>query len=257
MSRLVWGESDKRLHETGVDRGVFYPQGGVGVPWNGLIAVSEAPSGADILEVYYDGTKTASPRNRESFSGSIDAVTVPKGFDAYEGIVDGFSQQRRKSFNFSYSTKTISETDPNGHYKIHLVYNVVVNPATKNYNSLGDRIEPLIATWNFNTIPEFLPSGETASHFIIDTSIAHSWATSALEDIIYGSPVKDPRMPSVLEVIELFESTSIFRVTDHGDGTWTAEGPDSAIEMLEPTVFQITWPSALYIDGVTYKLSSL
>ena len=57
MSKLVWDQSGKRLYETGVDHGVLYPiqTGGVyskGVAWNGLTAVTESPSGADVNDIY-------------------------------------------------------------------------------------------------------------------------------------------------------------------------------------------------------------
>ena len=45
MAKLVWDETGKRLYETGVDRGVLYPQvSGAypnGVAWNGLTGVTE------------------------------------------------------------------------------------------------------------------------------------------------------------------------------------------------------------------------
>jgi hypothetical protein len=59
------------------------------------------------------------------------------------------------------------------------------------------------------------------------------------------------------KVLEMFESGAILRIVDHGDGTWTATGPDEAIKMLSSTMFEITWPSAIYIDTETYKISSL
>ena len=44
MSKLVWDEVGKRLYETGVSKGVLYPQSNgtylKGVAWSGLTAVS-------------------------------------------------------------------------------------------------------------------------------------------------------------------------------------------------------------------------
>ena len=75
--------------------------------------------------------------------------------------------------------------------------------------------------------------------------------------MLYGTNFTEPRMPSVSEIIEMFEAHSIMQIIDHGDGTWTAIGPESAIVMLDSTTFQITWPTAIYIDDVTYTISSL
>lgn len=66
-----------------------------------------------------------------------------------------------------------------------------------------------------------------------------------------------PRFPTLEELLDIFESGVILRITDHGDGTWTADGPDSAIQMLTESMFRITWPSAVYISADTYQISSL
>jgi hypothetical protein len=79
----------------------------------------------------------------------------------------------------------------------------------------------------------------------------------ALEDVLYGTDDESPRLPSPEEVFEIFEENAILRIIDNGDGTWTAIGPDSAIEMLDSETFEITWPSAVYIDADTYTISSL
>ena len=51
MSKLVWDEVGKRLYETGVSKGVLYPQSNgtypKGAAWSGLTAVNEAPEGAE------------------------------------------------------------------------------------------------------------------------------------------------------------------------------------------------------------------
>ena len=50
MAVLTWDQVGERFYETGVDHGVLYiPTAGVydsGVAWNGLISVTESPSGA-------------------------------------------------------------------------------------------------------------------------------------------------------------------------------------------------------------------
>ena len=56
MSKLVWDQTSERLYETGVDRGVVYPQVGAAYPkgaaWNGLIGVTLSPSGAEPTPLY-------------------------------------------------------------------------------------------------------------------------------------------------------------------------------------------------------------
>ena len=59
--RLNWDNAGERLFETGVRNGVLYPFGensyGKGVPWNGLTAVTETPSGAEATALYADDMK--------------------------------------------------------------------------------------------------------------------------------------------------------------------------------------------------------
>lgn len=52
--RLTWDDAGKRLYETGVKQGVFYPQDDKGtypkgIAWNGLTAVTESPEEQNLL----------------------------------------------------------------------------------------------------------------------------------------------------------------------------------------------------------------
>ena len=62
MSVLVWDEMGKKTYETGVKKGVLYVQNSdgsyeKGVAWNGLISVTESPSGAEATPLYADDIK--------------------------------------------------------------------------------------------------------------------------------------------------------------------------------------------------------
>ena len=61
MSKLVWDKVGERLYETGVSKGVLYPQSSgaypKGVAWNGLTAVNESPEGAEPNAMYADNIK--------------------------------------------------------------------------------------------------------------------------------------------------------------------------------------------------------
>lgn len=255
MVSLVWGKPGERLYETGIDRGVFYPRDGMGTPWNGLIAVSETPSGADVTVGYYDGENYLQQRSSESFSGQIKAYSYPKEFEEYSGHFDYRNRGLRKPFGLSYRTKVINDQSQES-YKIHLVYNVLVSPSDQSYGSESNSVNAVDFSWDFVTLPEFLPEGEFSAHLVIDTAIAYPWAIEALESILYGSAANDSRMPSIFEVVDLFENASILKITDNGDGTWTADGPEEAFNIVGD-YFEITWKSAVYIDANRYKISSL
>jgi hypothetical protein len=60
--RLQWDQVGERIYETGVDHGVLYIPNGVGeydegVVWNGLVSVSESPTGAEATPQYADNIK--------------------------------------------------------------------------------------------------------------------------------------------------------------------------------------------------------
>ena len=87
MTRLAWDEAGDRLYETGVSKGVLFPMTGVngayatGVPWNGLTAVTESPSGAEQSPLYADNIKYLSLTSVEELGVTIEAYTYPDEFD--------------------------------------------------------------------------------------------------------------------------------------------------------------------------------
>lgn len=228
MARLVW---DKRNHEAGLYRGVFYPPNGAAEAWNGLISVRESPSGADEQVRYLDGQKLSVKIPPGEFSGTIEAFTYPDALDEV------------KNFGLSYRTN----------YKLHLVYNASVEPSPFSYQ----QVDPGAFSWSFATKAVPVPGAKPTAHIVIDTSKTHSWTVAQIEDILYGSDLGFGRLPLPTEILDIFEANAIVKVVDHGDGTFTVTGPDEAIQMLDPTTFEITWPSAIFIDENNYTISSM
>lgn len=237
---MEWGTS--RGYEIGLDRGVFYPETGPGEVWNGLAAVDESSTDFSGSPVYLDGKRISQRRMLGYFSGNLAAYHYPESF--YNNVL---IQRRAKKFGLSYRTGT------EGNYKIHLVYNVLLTPSTYVYHQ--SEVEQF--RWPFTSQPVEIPGVARSAHLIVDTSIAYLSAIGDLEDVLYGTDETDPRLPSSIEVLSIFEENSILRVTDHGDGTFTIEGPDSAITMLDSTTFEVSWPSVVVLDADTYQISSL
>lgn len=240
MTRLVWDQAQPR-YEAGVDRGVFYPRSGPGIVWNGLVSVQESPSGADEKSRYIDGVRTRSGRKPGEFSGNIEAFTYPLELE------DTFTRRRAPAFGLSYRTMTEKS------YKIHLVYNVLLSPDSKVYEQ--ENVEPF--NWEFTTLPVAFSGRRASSHLIIEADAAYPELMEALEAVLYGDDANEGHLPLPNELIDIFEEHSILQIIDHGDGTWTAIGPDDVVSMLDPTTFQISWPSAVYINGWSYTVSSL
>lgn len=222
---------------------MFYPPSGPGQPWNGLTEVREVVSGSDIRVSHVDGTKFVQRRSPGSFAGTIEAYGYPEGF--YDDIL---VQRRPPTFGMSYRTG-FSENS-----KIHLVFNLKISPVGFFYKT--SEIDKW--SWGFTTTPVDIPGAKSGSHIVIDTSVAYPWAVEALEDILYGSDSEEPRLPLPSEVIDIFEENAMLRIIDNGDGSWTAVDMfDTIIEFPDADSFEITWPSAVYIDPDTYTISSL
>lgn len=266
MTKLQWGTLGERFYEAGTDRGVLYVDG-VGYAWNGLVSVDQNPSGGDPESYYLDGLPYVTASAPEEFKGSIEAYTFPQAFMACDGseeIAQGLyiSQQARKPFGFSYRTLVGNDVDDIDHgYKIHIIYEAMAAPATQKHSTLGDKTDPITFTWGIITRPlkfEDPAFGvKYGAHLTLDSREVYPWAMAAVEDVLYGNDENEPRLPSPQELLNLFIDNALLKITDNGDGTWTAEGPDSIISMVNADTFQIDWPSAVYIDANTYKVSSL
>lgn len=254
MSRIQWGSRGTRTYEAGVDRGVFYPQVGPGLPWNGLVNIKEDPSGAEVNKIFVDGVPQRTQKTRESFAAVLQAYTCPREFEEYDG---NYGQQRRKAFGLSYRTRIGNDISSDHAYKIHLVYNAMAMPSTVDNSTLSSGLDATLFSWGISTTPVPIPGAKPAAHLIIDGSVAYPEAIQAIEDVLYGSVDDAARLPDPVELMDLFEQHAILTIIDHGDGTWTAIGPDDVVSWIDATTFKIDWPSVVYLDEDTYQVSSL
>lgn len=210
MTRLAWGTPSERYYETGVDRGVLYVDPDLGVAWNGLISVSENPSGSNARATYIDGIKVRNVQTTGDFEAVIDTFSVPEEFGPCDGtshVGNGLmiSNQPRKSFNFSYRSLIGNAVDKNLAYKIHLVYNALASPTSKTRNTLSDSSDVANMSWNISTRPPRFDGYKPTPHFIIDTRYTPELLLSQIEGIIYGSNEAPARIPPVSEIITMFK----------------------------------------------------
>lgn len=210
MARLSWENAGERYYETGIDRGVLYVGMSVGVPWQGLISVSESPEGGDPRPFYQDGIKYANLASAEEYKATINAFGAPPEFapcDGMKTVQNGLfaTQQPRKPFNLSYRSLVGNDTEGTNHaYKIHLVYNALAGPSQRENKSLGDSSDPSSYTWDITTLPPRANGLKPTAHFVIDSRYADAGALSDLEDILYGTDEAEPRIPDVDELLTIF-----------------------------------------------------
>lgn len=210
MTRLVWNVVGERFFEAGIDHGVLYVDG-AGVAWNGLLSVAESSSGGDTEAYYIDGVKYMQRSNLEEFEATIEAYTYPDEFlpcDGVKPINNGLfaAQQRKKAFSLCYRTALGNDVDGAAHaFKLHLVYEALASPSERDNRSMSDSIEPFNFSWKIVTKPPTITGIRQTSKFVIDSRDVPSDLMQQILDILYGSDTTPPRIPSVTELIFIFD----------------------------------------------------
>ena len=210
MSTLVWGSFGQRFYEAGIDRGVLYLPGADGVPWSGLTAVNEAPSGGTPTPYYLDGVKYLNISSLEEYEATIEAFSAPPEFTVCDGtasISNGLfvTQQPRKQFGFSYRSKVGNDIEGIDHgYKIHIVYNALAAASDRQNKSLSNNVDPVALSWAISTVPPKFSGYRPTAHFIVDSRYTNSVTLGLLENILYGYSSGNARLPDVDELIALF-----------------------------------------------------
>jgi hypothetical protein len=255
--KLIWDGLDTKVVEVGVDRGVLYSKDLPGVAWSGLLSVKEVPAGFNETVIYYDGQKVESQITLGEFSATIEAVTYPTEFEEFDGYSSLLSQQNRKTFNLCY--RTMLSDDVVGldkGYKLHLVYNALATPTEKTHTSLAAAANLSSFIWDISTLPNPIKGARPSAHLVIDSTVVWPGVMADLEAVLYGSASLSPNLPSIKELLAFFDTHALLKITDHGDGTFTAEGSDDIVRLIDATSFEISWPSAIYLDSITYQVST-
>jgi hypothetical protein len=220
MAKLVWDKTGEHLYETGVDHGVLYfpDQTGAyknGVAWNGLISVSESPSGAEATGQYADNIKYLNLISAEEFGATIEAYTYPEEFEACNGnkeLVDAsgvyVGQQSRSVFGFCYRTMIGNDTDGQDHgYKLHLVYGCQVSPSEKAYQTINDSPEALTFSWELSTTPVNVTGKKPTALLVIDSTKIDSTKLAKIEAKLYGDETSTGAvLPTPDEIAEILSA---------------------------------------------------
>lgn len=219
---IIWDESGERIYETGVDRGVLYPQSKqglypAGVAWNGLTAVNENPTGAEPTPLYADNIKYLNLMSAEEFGASIEAYTYPDEFEACDGsaeLTPGviIGQQDRNGFGLCYRTLVGNDIDGNDHgYKLHLIYGAKAAPSDKGYATINDSPDAITFSWEVTTTPVNVTNHKPTASLVIDSTKVEPAKMAAIEEILYGKAATDEpvsvavegRLPLPDEVLKL------------------------------------------------------
>lgn len=214
MPKIVWDNTGERLYETGVRNGVLYPiqtdgTYSKGVAWNGLISVTESPSGAEATPLYADDIKYLNLISAEEYGSTIEAYTYPDEFAECDGsasIATGVNigQQPRKTFGMCYRTVVGNDVENDNYgYKLHLVYGALAAPSEKAFSTINDSPEAITFSWEVSTTPVNVTGFKPTASLTIDSTKVDAAKLASLESILYGSESEDARLPLPDEIATL------------------------------------------------------
>lgn len=218
MSKLTWHGTGEREIEAGVSEVALFPIGSSGyedgVAWNGVTAINENPSGADVTDLYADNIKYASMRSAEKFGFTIEAYTYPDAWAECDGSKEAetgvfLAQQSRKAFGLVYKTQIGDEAHPgmDKGYKLHIIYNSTASPSGRGYTTINDNPDAISFSWEANSTPVAVTNYKATSEIVIDSTKANATALTSLLETIYGGTNTSPTLPSPDEVLTAMHTT--------------------------------------------------
>lgn len=214
MAKLVWDKTGERYYETGVKNCALYVRDSTGaypkgVPWNGITAITESPSGAEATPLYADDIKYLNLISNEEFGATVEAYTYPAEFAACDGSAElakgvKIGQQPRKSFGLAYKTTLGNDVDNNDHgYKLHLIYGCMAAPSEKAYATINDSPEAITFSWEITTTPVEVEGFKPTAHIEIDSTEIDPEKLTALEAKLFGTESEEAQLPLPDEVSTL------------------------------------------------------
>lgn len=256
---ITWDAVGERFYESGLDRAVLYVNK-VGYVWNGLVSLIEKEASAEPTPLYFDGVKYAEATPLQDFGAVLKAYTYPDEFLVCEGVVDAgngmyVTGQYPESFGLTYRTKVGNdESGLDLGYKIHILYNLSAAPTAKTHTTLSNTETPELFEWNITAVPANINGYYPTAHFIFDSRQMSPVLLSDLETTLYGDGTTTPVLPDPETLASFIGEWVIMRITDHGDGSWTADGPDAYFTIVG-TEFEINQANAKMVDADTYLIS--
>lgn len=228
---LEWDKTGEKFWETGVDRGVLFPQNPTdgtyenGVVWNGLTSVKVTPSGGEANPQYADNIKYLNLFSLEEVGATIEAFTYPDEFMACDGsapVAEGSKlyakTQTRKSFGFTWRSKVGNDLTDDAAYIIHILYGCKASPSEREYNTVNESPEAQNMSWEITTTPPAIgvEGMKNTALFEADTrnftTEAEKAMITALETKLYGTAATTgdtpteavlPELPTVTQLITL------------------------------------------------------
>lgn len=198
MPKLVFDANGLRFFETGVSKAVLFRKNEAGtahetgVPWNGVVSVTESPEGAEESAIYADNMKYLSLRSPENLKATIEAFMYPDAFEACDGSAElstgvKIGQQAHREFALAYQTKIGNDQNPELGYKIHIIYGATAAPSERAHATVNESPEAMTMSWELSTTPVAVAGHRPTAHIEIDSTKISATALAAIEAKLYGS----------------------------------------------------------------------
>lgn len=218
MSKMTWHGIGKREIESGVSEVALFQLGTngyeTGVAWNGVTAINENPSGADVTDLYADNIKYASMRAAEKFGFTIEAFTYPPEWAECDGSEEAetgvyLGQQSRKAFGLVYKSQIGDAEHPgmDKGFKLHIIYNSTASPSGRGYTTINENPDAISFSWEANSTPVAVTGFKPTCEIVIDSTKATKAKLDALLETIYGRDAADgktalePSLPNPDDVL--------------------------------------------------------
>lgn len=205
MPRINWDEPGDRQFRTGLDRGVLYPQSGNGVPWNGLVSLTENDN-REVKSYYIDGVKYLDHEVPGDWSGKLQAFTYPEILDEILGTYTQtpgvrVHDQPTKTFHLSYRTKIGNDLEGEDFgYIVHILYNLRAIPDEVTHTTRGAEVTPELFSWSLTATPPAISGIRPTAHISVDSRDVSSENLGVLENYLYGG---DAQSPTVFDLVSL------------------------------------------------------
>lgn len=210
--------------------------------WPGVISFSEEKTTGILRKPVYDGLVAGNIFSAPTYSGKIECYTYPSFLDEGDSFIGDLSFR----------------TEVEGGYYLYLLYDCSI--FFESHSGYETMINVAPSTFKWGVLGLINPDGTTRDpiRVRIDSRLADSEAMSIVEEILKGSEDSPPRIPSIKEIEQILQINATLIVTDNGDGTYKAEGPDSVVYKTSETEFAISWPSVVIFHGTegTFQVSS-
>lgn len=194
---ITWDELGERRYDTGIDRGVLYPQDGTPpVAWNGLISVAES-QGQEVTAKYIDGVKYFEYSRGGIWSAKLRAITYPDKLEQLTGQAERVNgvylhDQQLLPFHLAYRTMVGNPVQGVIEYKLHIIYNVLARISDHTYETMGAQLTPQPFDWDLTSTPLQINGIRPLSHISFASRRVDPISLASIEGAMYEGVHADP-----------------------------------------------------------------